>query len=227
MINTINRAWIIGLGGLGSAIKKILIEQNIEVNCYSRSGANPINMTCEQSVTELVALSKLPDLIIITTGLLHDKSHKPEKSITQLETDWLNQNMIVNVFPTLFITKALTKRIRRNDKIVIASFSARVSSISDNHLGGWHSYRMSKCMLNMLIKNVAIEWALKSPESTIFGYHPGTVDTPLSKPFQKNIEQNKLFSSQKAAELFWACLSTRTPKHSGKIFDWRKEEIIP
>ncbi|MCI18750.1 short-chain dehydrogenase/reductase family protein [Trifolium medium] len=31
---------------------------------------------------------------------------------------------------------------------VVASLSARVASIGDNRLGGWHSYRSSKTALN-------------------------------------------------------------------------------
>lgn len=31
---------------------------------------------------------------------------------------------------------------------VVASLSARVASIGDNRLGGWHSYRSSKAALN-------------------------------------------------------------------------------
>lgn len=31
---------------------------------------------------------------------------------------------------------------------VVASLSARVGSIGDNGLGGWHSYRASKAALN-------------------------------------------------------------------------------
>lgn len=34
------------------------------------------------------------------------------------------------------------------DLAVAASLSARVGSIGDNHLGGWHSYRASKTALN-------------------------------------------------------------------------------
>jgi hypothetical protein len=32
--------------------------------------------------------------------------------------------------------------------VVVANLSARVSSVGDNRLGGWHSYRASKCALN-------------------------------------------------------------------------------
>lgn len=227
MTKDIDSAWIVGLGGIGNAIQSALQEQGVEVSSFSRQYSNELDITSEACISELVQTSKLPNVIIITTGILHDEFHLPEKSILSVDKDWLYQNISVNVLPTLYFAKALTNRIKRSDKIVLASFSARVSSISDNRLGGWHSYRMSKCMLNMLIKNIALEWSLKSPSSTIFAYHPGTVDTPLSKPFQKRVQKEQLFSAEKAASLFWECLSTRTPKDSGKVFDWRKEEITP
>lgn len=34
------------------------------------------------------------------------------------------------------------------DVAVVANISARVGSIGDNRLGGWHSYRSSKAALN-------------------------------------------------------------------------------
>lgn len=34
------------------------------------------------------------------------------------------------------------------DVAVVANLSARVASIGDNRLGGWHSYRASKAALN-------------------------------------------------------------------------------
>ncbi len=37
----------------------------------------------------------------------------------------------------------------------------------------------------MILKNLSIEQRRLNPNSIIFGLHPGTVDTPLSQPFQK------------------------------------------
>ncbi len=223
-----NHVWIIGLGGIGAAIKSSLQQKNIQVDCFSRNTTNQLDITSEASINELIAnASKLPDTIILTPGILYDERHQPEKSITLVEQDWLFQNININVLPTLFFTKAITKKLKRSDKITLASFTARVSSISDNRLGGWHSYRMSKCMLNMLIKNVSIEWSLKSPQSIIFAYHPGTVDTALSKPFQQRIPKNKLFSADQAANYFIDCLISRNKEHNGRIYDWRQEEITP
>ncbi len=37
------------------------------------------------------------------------------------------------------------------DVAVVANLSARVGSIGDNRLGGWHSYRSSKAALNQCV----------------------------------------------------------------------------
>ena len=51
-------------------------------------------------------------------------------------------------------------------------------------LVGWYGYRASKAALNMMIRNLAIEWSRKNDRSIIVALHPGTVDTELSQPFQ-------------------------------------------
>lgn len=38
------------------------------------------------------------------------------------------------------------------DFAVVANISARVGSIGDNRLGGWHSYRSSKTALNQCME---------------------------------------------------------------------------
>lgn len=228
MTHNMRHVWLIGSGGLGSAIYDALQSQGIQTTCFSRTSDHPLDIKSEAAIHALVENSiELPDTIIITPGLLHDTQHPPEKSITQVQKAWLDKSIDINVMPTLYLAKALTKRLQKHDKLTMATFSARVSSIGDNRLGGWHSYRMSKCMLNMLVKNIALEWAVKSPQSLIFGYHPGTVDTPLSKPFQKNLPKHQLFSPEKAAHYFIDCLVSRQTKHSGKLYDWQKKEVTP
>ncbi len=63
--------------------------------------------------------------------------------------------------------------------------SARVGSIGDNNIGGWHSYRASKSALNQLNQCLSIEFARKKLDIACILLHPGTVDTDLSMPFQK------------------------------------------
>uniref|UniRef100_A0A453JQ14 Uncharacterized protein n=1 Tax=Aegilops tauschii subsp. strangulata TaxID=200361 RepID=A0A453JQ14_AEGTS len=44
---------------------------------------------------------------------------------------------------------------------LVANMSARVGSIGDNALGGWHSYRASKTALNQLTKTASVELGKK------------------------------------------------------------------
>jgi NAD(P)-dependent dehydrogenase (short-subunit alcohol dehydrogenase family) len=73
--------------------------------------------------------------------------------------------------------------------------SARVGSIGDNRMGGWHSYRASKAALNMVLKNMAIEYGRRAKNVKLIAFHPGTTDTGLSKPFQGAVPNGKLFSA--------------------------------
>ncbi|MEP0643724.1 MAG: short-chain dehydrogenase, partial [Parasphingorhabdus sp.] len=57
--------------------------------------------------------------------------------------------------------------------------------------------------------------------------HPGTVDTALSKPFQSNVPDEKLFDSNRAAQQLVDVLDALRPADSGKIFAWDGAEIQP
>lgn len=94
---------------------------------------------------------------------------------------------------------------------MFAALSARVGSIGDNRLGGWHSYRASKAALNMILRNLAIEMARSHPLAVIAGLHPGTVDTGLSAPFQKGVAEGRLFTPDYSAERLLAVMAGLTP----------------
>ena len=52
---------------------------------------------------------------------------------------------------------------------------------------------MQKAALNMVIKTSAVECARRAPGVKLLALHPGTVDTALSKPFQKHVVAGKLY----------------------------------
>ena len=103
--------------------------------------------------------------------------------------------------------------------------SARVGSIGDNGLGGWYSYRGSKAALNMMLRCAALETRRVNPAAKILAYHPGTVDTPLSEPFQTNVAPEKLFSPVRAAEALDTVLSSLEADGELSYLDWRGETI--
>lgn len=227
---------ILGGGGIGEALASLLHERGNEVLVISRSAVKKfigvkyhcIDLTKPEAVGELKdCLTQFqPTHIINTIGVLHDSNHQPEKSITRLGVDWLNESINVNVMPTVYLVQALQSILNRRYCLKLLVLSARVSSISDNRLGGWYSYRMSKACLNMLIKNISIEWHRQYPKSMIVGYHPGTVDTSLSKPFQSNVPKEKLFSPQTASEYLLEVFAKLDLTDSGKLYDWQGQ-LIP
>ena len=124
----------------------------------------------------------------------------------------------------MLIDKYFLPHLYRDRITKFASISARVGSIEDNQLGGWYSYRASKSALNMILKGLSIEQRRLNPDSVIFGLHPGTVDSKLSKPFQK-IDKD-YFTPEFSADKLVSVIDKRTIDDNGKIFDW-DNKIIP
>ena len=132
------------------------------------------------------------DLVIIATGILHHiDGLRPEKTWRTLDARNLERVFRINTIGPALIAKHFLPLLARNRKSVFAALSARVGSISDNQIGGWHAYRASKAALNMLIKNFAIELKRQNPQAIAVSLHPGTTDTALSKPFQANVAEGK------------------------------------
>lgn len=161
------------------------------------------------------------DALFNVAGILGDgkTTPGPERSLANIERDWMEKTLAVNVVGPTMLTKALSPLMRttgrrsvkmnkpskQDDKTiqvdialpagrpptVIANLSARVGSISDNQLGGWYTYRLSKAALNQVTRTMGLE--LKRQGTWIVALHPGTTDTELSKPFQGNVREGKLF----------------------------------
>lgn len=222
-------------GGIGSAIADALENDSRfdKIVRFSRSAGSPVavDLTSEASIrsaAEWLKAEKIsPSMVFVATGLLHDDHNGPEKSLRQLDGNWLMQNYQVNAIGPALIAKYFLPLMDRREIIRFAALSARVGSISDNRLGGWYGYRASKAALNMMIRNIAIEWSRKNDKSIVVALHPGTVDTALSVPFQSNVAPEKLFDSDRAARQLLDVLYTLNPADSGKIFAWDGAEIRP
>ena len=125
----------------------------------------------------------------------------------------------------MLVAKHVTPLMPRTGRTVFAALSARVGSISDNRLGGWHGYRASKAALNMMMRNLAIEEKRRNDRSVVVTLHPGTVDTELSRPFQANVPDGRLFDPERAAMQLLDVIEGLKAADSGKLFDYQGEEI--
>lgn len=159
-------------------------------------------------------------LVVNCAGLLHGNGLRPEKSLATLDRESLTQVFALNAFAPVLLAKALLPLLRSGAPRVFASLSARVGSIGDNKLGGWYAYRASKAAQNQLLRTLAIEWRRTHPHATCVLLHPGTVDTPLSRPFQANVAPEALFTPEQAARQLLDILARVTPADSGSFIAW-------
>ncbi len=225
-------------GGIGKAVVNNLDEQGEEIYALSRHGerdqgwSNNVHVRALDShdesaiqafVTALKEAGHTVSLAVCTIGVLHgkagDTSLFPEKKLEDLNPEQLTAYFTVNsILPAMWLKHLVD--IVDAEKAAIVCLSARVGSISDNRLGGWYGYRASKAALNMLLKTAAIEYQRRNKTTTLVSYHPGTVDTGLSEPFQANVKPEKLFTPEFTAEQLLTHISQLDSQASPHFIDW-------
>lgn len=226
-------------GGIGKALIQHFVDnpQVARIHALSRGGqSHPspkvANLTFDfTDVESLIAAAQALrevgsfDIILVATGLLQGEGISPEKNIRAMSHEGFAKSFEINTIGPAMTAKYFVPLLRRDEKAVFAALSARVGSISDNRLGGWYAYRAAKAALNMVLKTTAIEIGRRFKNQIIVGLHPGTVDTPLSKPFQANVPADKLFTPEFSAERLLTVIDGLTAADSGNLFDWAGERI--
>lgn len=226
-------------GGLGQAfVEHFSTQPNVtKIHAFSRTQtefgndkveSHKMDIQSEQSIQEAldnINDTILFDIVVVATGFLHDENVSPEKNIRDLNIDNFREVFSVNTYGPALLAKYFLPRLQRDRKSIFACLSARVGSISDNRLGGWYAYRASKAALNMILKNAAIEMARRHKKACVIGLHPGTVDTLLSKPFQRQVQEGKLFTPEYSSACLLKVINDVTPEQSGKVFAWDGKEV--
>ena len=216
-------------------------------NLTSNIVIHPLDLENQSSINTLKTFieekyNNRVDILLNVAGLLGDggiTTPGPERSIKYLDREWVEKVMAVNFLGPLFLSQALSpmmmmKRNTRNSKSrdpkntsmverqsnisIIVNLSARVGSISDNGLGGWISYRSSKSALNQATKTMSLE--LKRHGIWTIALHPGTTDTDLSKPFQRNVKDGRLFPVEFTVDRLLNVIDCMEEEHSGGFYDW-------
>jgi NAD(P)-dependent dehydrogenase (short-subunit alcohol dehydrogenase family) len=237
----INACVIGASGGIGAAFSDHLAADpavsivhagaRSAIRSCAKRRAFPIDLTDEQMIgtaAQIIGAHGPLHLIIIATGLLHDgDALQPEKSYRAQSADAYARAFAINTIGPALVAKHFLPLLPRNGRSVFAILSARVGSISDNRTGGWHAYRASKAALNMIVRNLSIELARSHPEAIAVALHPGTVDTALSAPFQRNVAEGKLFTPDYSAQRLLSVIDTLVPSDSGNLFAWDGERIAP
>jgi NAD(P)-dependent dehydrogenase (short-subunit alcohol dehydrogenase family) len=233
------RAAVFGAsGGIGRAFVDLLAadprcagiyagSRRADVTPHDKVTPFPFDLTDPVSLAASAETVGAPDLVIVATGALHGPALTPEKSLRTIESASLKEAFAINAIGPALIARHVLHRLPRTRRSLFAVLSAKVGSISDNRLGGWHSYRASKAALNMLIRTIAVELTRTHPQAICVALHPGTVDTSLSKPFQVGVTAQRLFTPEKSANHLLAVLDKLRPENSGRLFGWDGQEITP
>ena len=237
-----NNVLIVGAsGGIASALIEQYRNAGAKVFAVSRAAANEnkgldnvsYHQIAEQDdkhisefVQQLADQHVILKTVVITTGFLHneDDSIHPEKRLEDVSEQALAAYFATNsIIPAMWLKHLVYVMSKEGSTLVC--LSARVGSISDNGLGGWYGYRSSKAALNMFVKTASVEYKRRLKDVMLVCYHPGTVDTGLSKPFQKNVAAKKLFTPEFTAKQLIHHLSVLDRDQACHFIDWNGEVV--
>lgn len=237
-----NNVLIVGAsGGIASALIEQYCNEGAQVYAVSRAPAADVRKSenvsyhqlAEQNdkaisnfVKQLAKQDVTLTTVVITTGFLHRDSDgiHPEKRLEDVSEHALAAYFETNsIIPALWLKHLVN--IMSKEGSTLVCLSARVGSISDNGLGGWYGYRASKAALNMLVKTASVEYKRRLKDVMLVCYHPGTVDTDLSKPFQKNVAAKKLFTAAFTAKQLIHHLSVLNRDQACHFIDWNGEVV--
>ncbi|NDJ19353.1 SDR family NAD(P)-dependent oxidoreductase [Myxacorys almedinensis] len=184
----------------------------------------PMDITDESQIADAIAEIQTETstlhYVINCVGILHDSIMQPEKSLRHLNAENLIRYFQINSIGGALLAKHVQPLLKHRDRALFATISARVGSIGDNQLGGWYGYRASKAALNMLMRTTAIEYKRTCPRTIVVTLHPGTTDTKLSRPFQRTVPPEKLFSCDRTVQQLFTVLDQLQESDSGEFFSW-------
>ena len=218
------RALVIGAsGGIGGAVCGALRGRGWQVVGLSRS-ADGLDVTDEAAVALVLGAVEGPlDLIFVATGGLEVGGFRPEKSVKALDGAAMAAQFALNAIGPALVLKHVWRLIPRDHPARVAVLSARVGSIGDNRLGGWHGYRAAKAALNQILRTCAVELVRTHPMAVLVALHPGTVATSLTAAYAGG---HPTVTPEVAAENLLRVLEGVGPAQSGQFFDW-KGEVVP
>ncbi|WP_424990657.1 SDR family NAD(P)-dependent oxidoreductase [Fluviibacterium sp. S390] len=219
------RALVIGAsGGIGAAVAEALRARLGAGNVTTLSRRDDgLDITSEQSVRTCLSRQDGPfDLVFLATGGLAVAGHAPEKALREVSPEALRAVFDLNALGTALILKHAVPLLAKDRRAVFAALSARVGSIGDNRLGGWHSYRAAKAALNQILHGAAIELKRSHRQAICVALHPGTVATPLTRAYAG---RHPTVPPEDAAQNLLKVINGLDPGASGGFFDWAGKTI--
>lgn len=183
------RALVIGAGGaIGGAMLQQLQQDPrcaavLGVSRQSTPGLDLLDESSIAACAQALAVQGPFHLVLDATGALTVNGRGPEKRLDELGATPLLDSLHLNAVGPGLLLKHFAPLLATGQRVIWGKLSARVGSIEDNRKGGWYGYRAAKAALNMLLQTAAIEIARRRPLAVLAALQPGTVQSPLSRPF--------------------------------------------
>ena len=211
------RVLVIGAsGGIGGAMAAEAEGRGAAVERMARSAGGP-DLTDEAAVAAAMGVLEPGfDAVVVATGALAPGREAPEKRIAEVTPEGLAAAFAVNAMGPMIALKHALPLLPRDRRCVFAALSARVGSIGDNAIGGWHAYRASKAALNQLIHGAAVEMARTHRAGAAILLHPGTVATPFTADYAG---RHGTIPPEEAARRLWDVMMRAGPEMSGGFYD--------
>ncbi len=209
-------------GGIGQAMVAEMRARGGNVTGLSRS-ADGFDVTDADRVDEILGAIDGPfQTIFVATGILAAPGHTPEKQLSAMDPRAMADVFAVNALGTANILRHLPRLLPKTGRSVSAVLTARVGSIGDNKIGGWHSYRASKAAANMLVHGAAVELKRTHRDAIAVALHPGTVATPFTTDYAA---KNKTTPADETARLLCDVMERLKPEQSGGFYDYSGAEV--
>lgn len=209
-------------GGIGAALAAALAARGVRVTGLSRSG-DGLDLRDPALIERVMAGVEGPfGTVLVATGILAPEGRGPEKSLAAIQAGALAEVMQVNAIGPALLLRHAPRLLPRAGRSVLGVLSARVGSIGDNRLGGWHGYRASKAALNQIVRGAAIELARTHPGAVVAALHPGTVATPFSAA---HAPARGTLAPEEAARRLLGVLDRLAPAETGRFWDHEGREV--
>lgn len=209
-------------GGIGRAVVAELDRRGVAVTRLSRMDG--LDVTDPASVERVLGARDGPfDLIFVAIGILAPEGGAPEKTLAAIDAAAMRDVFAVNAIGPAQILRHAARLLPKDRRGVVGVLSARVGSIGDNRIGGWHSYRASKAALNQIVHGAAIELGRSHKHAVCVALHPGTVETPFTADYAG---RHKTVPATQAAANLLDVLGALGPDQSGGFYDYAGQEIV-
>ncbi|WP_438981762.1 SDR family NAD(P)-dependent oxidoreductase [Lentibacter sp.] len=216
-------ALIIGAsGGIGAAVAQDLETRGWQVTRLSRA-CDGLDIGDQANVDAHLEAQNGPyELVFMASGVLAAEGGAPEKALSQIRQESFEEVFKVNTFGVAYVLRHVPKLLPKKGRSVLAVLTARVGSIGDNNIGGWHAYRASKAAANQLLRGAAIELGRSHKEAIAVALHPGTVATDFTANYAA---RHSTVRPEAAAKNLVDVMLGLTPEDSGQFFDYAYKPI--